>query len=170
MDHDSKHQEPTQDGMRMPQDMKMSKSSYGIFLANLLASAVAMYFVMYTMIDSADELYNNINNVYMTLMMVSVMAVLMLIMMKSMFADNRLNLVLYIGFALLFAAGFAGMRTQALVGDRQFLRAMIPHHSGAVLMCQRATIRDPEIIALCSGIIASQKQEIAQMKGILSRK
>ena len=151
--------------------MDMSKSStYGMFALNLAASAVIMYFVMYTMINSTSELYNNINNVYMTMMMVASMAILMLWMMKSMFPDRKLNLLLYIGFAVLFAIGFGGMRTQALVGDRQFLRAMIPHHSGAVLMCQRSKIQDPEILSLCSGIVASQKQEIGQMKAILDRK
>ena len=151
--------------------MDMSKSStYGMFALNLAASAVIMYFVMYTMINSTSELYNNINNVYMTMMMGASMAILMLWMMKSMFPDPKLNLLLYVGFAVLFAIGFGGMRTQALVGDRQFLRAMIPHHSGAVLMCQRSKIQDPEILSLCSGIVASQKQEIGQMKAILNRK
>lgn len=151
--------------------MDMAKSStYGIFFLNLAASAVVMYFVMYTMINSIDELYNNINNVYMTMMMVASMAILMLWMMKSMFPDRKINLLLYIGFAVLFAVGFGGMRTQALVGDRQFLRAMIPHHSGAVLMCQRSKVHDPEILSLCTGIVASQKQEIGQMKAILSHK
>lgn len=62
------------------------------------------------------------------------------------------------------------MRAQALIGDRQFLRAMIPRHSGAVLMRQRSDIRDPEIVTLCAGIVGSRKQEIAQMKAILARK
>ena len=151
--------------------MDMSRSStYGMFFLNLAASAIIMYFVMYTMINSTDELYNNLNNVYMTMMMVASMAILMLWMMKSMFPDRKLNLLLYIGFAAFFALGFGGMQTQALVGDRQFLRAMIPHHSGAVLMCQRSKIQDPEILSLCTGIVASQKQEIGQMKSILSRK
>ena len=150
--------------------MDMSKSAYWTFAANLALSAVVMYFVMYTMIDSTADLYNNLNNVYMTAMMVSTMAILMLWMMSSMFADRRLNFILYVAFAAAFILALAGMRTQALVGDRQFLRAMIPHHSGAVLMCQRSAIRDPEILALCAGIIGSQKQEIAQMKAILTRK
>ena len=149
--------------------MTMSSSHYLMFAANLAVSGVIMYFVMYTMIYSTGELYNNLNNLYMTLMMVSSMAILMLLMMSSMFANRRLNTILCIAFALAFALSLWGMRAQAAVGDRQFLRAMIPHHSGAVLMCKRAKIEDPEIIALCGGIIASQTQEIAQMKALLAK-
>lgn len=61
------------------------------------------------------------------------------------------------------------MRTQGLVGDRQFLRSMIPHHSGAILMCEQASIWDPELKLLCGNIITSQKQEIDQMKAMLAR-
>jgi uncharacterized protein (DUF305 family) len=61
------------------------------------------------------------------------------------------------------------MRTQAFVGNEQFLRAMLPHHSGATLMCQNASITDPEIKTLCEGIIKSQADEITQMEEILKR-
>lgn len=105
----------------------------------------------------------------MTLMMVTPMGALMLLMMGSMYPNRRLNLVLHAVFAAVFVLGFAAMRNQAAVGDVQFLRSMIPHHSGAVLMCRESEIRDPEIIALCEGIIESQKQEIDQMKRILAR-
>jgi len=66
----------------------------------------------------------------------------------------------------------AGVRfpPQLLIGDTQFLRSMIPHHSGAILMCERGKISDPEINTLCGQIIQSQKQEIDQMKQILTRK
>ncbi len=154
--------------MAMGRDMKMSP--YSMFALNLGLSAIVMYFVMYTMIDSTAELYNNLNNVYMTEMMVMAMAIIMLWLMPSMFPDKRFNLILYATFGIVFVLAFAGMRTQALVGDRQFLRAMIPHHSGAVLMCERSTIRDPEIVALCGEIVSGQKREIAQMKAILARK
>ncbi len=157
----------TNDKMAMNRDM--GKSPYLMFAANLLASGLVMYFVMYTMIDRSADLYNNINNVYMTAMMVCAMAILMIAMMGSMFTDKRLNLILYSGFGLLFALAFAGMRMQALVGDSQFLRAMIPHHSGAVLMCERASLSDPEVKRLCGTIESSQTSQIDQMKAILKR-
>ena len=156
--------------MAMGKDMNMSKSPYPMFALNLGLSAIIMYFVMYTMIDSRAELYNNLNNVYMTAMMVMSMAIIMLWLMPSMFPNKRINLILYAAFAIAFVLAFAGMRTQALIGDRQFLRSMIPHHSGAILMCQRSNIHDPEIVALCGEIVSGQKHEIAQMKAILARK
>jgi uncharacterized protein (DUF305 family) len=61
------------------------------------------------------------------------------------------------------------MRTQAAVGDRQFLRSMIPHHSGAILMCEQASLTDPEITALCRDIVESQRAEIAKMQALLAR-
>lgn len=149
--------------------MEEMKSHYGMLGINLGLSAVVMYLVMFTMIDGTAEFYNNVNNVYMTAMMVSPMALLMLLMMGSMYPNRRLNLALYAAFGAVFILSFWAMRTQALVGDAQFLRSMIPHHSGAVLMCREASIRDPEIVALCGQIEQSQKAEITQMKAILKR-
>ena len=147
----------------------MMKSHYGMLGLNLGLSAIIMYLVMFTMIDGTADFYNNIGNVYMTAMMVAPMAILMLLMMGSMYSNRRLNLALQMGFGAVFILSFWAMRTQALVGDEQFLRAMIPHHSGAVLMCREASISDPEIAALCGQIITSQKEEIAQMKRLLER-
>ena len=149
---------------------RMMRLHYWMLALNLLVSAVIMYFVMFTMIWSAGDLFNNLNTFYMALMMVTPMGVLMLLMMRMMYRNARLNAVLYGAFALIFALSFYGMREQSLVGDRQFLRSMIPHHSGALLMCRRASIEDPEIRSLCAGIIESQTGEIEQMKGILARK
>jgi uncharacterized protein (DUF305 family) len=70
---------------------------------------------------------------------------------------------------VVFAGAFTLIRTQTTIGDTAFLRSMIPHHSGAILMCREASIRDPEIKALCGQIIRSQAQEIDQMKAILAR-
>jgi uncharacterized protein (DUF305 family) len=102
-------------------------------------------------------------------MMVAPMALVMLMAMRSMFPSRRMNLVIVAGAALVFAASFAAMRSQAAVGDEQFLRSMIPHHSGAILMCEEAPLTEPEIIALCDQIIRSQRDEIAQMQAILAR-
>ena len=132
-DHDSHGAAAT----AMP--MKMAKSPYLMFAANLIGSGIVMYFVMYTMIDSTAELYNNLNNVYMTLMMVTSMALFMLWMMPAMFPDRRTNLILNLVFAATFVLALFAMRTQALVGNDQFLRAMIPHHSGAILMCEKSS-------------------------------
>lgn len=150
-------------------DGEQLHGSYKELMVELAIDFVIMYLVMYTMIATLKDFYLNINNVYMTLMMVAPMAVVMLVAMRSMFPSQRMNLVVGVGALLVFAASFVAMRTQGAVGDEQFLRSMIPHHSGAILMCEQAEITDREISALCDQIIESQKQEIAQMKAMLER-
>ena len=144
-------------------------SHYRMLALNLAVSAVIMYLVMFAMIDTLGEFYNNLNMLYMTMMMLAPMGALMLLMMGSMYGNRRLNLVLYAVFAALFVLGTVGTRAQAGIGNVQFLRSMIPHHSGAILMCREASISDPEIIALCGNIQRSQRAEIDQMKRILER-
>jgi uncharacterized protein (DUF305 family) len=106
---------------------------------------------------------------YMTLMMVAPMVVLMILAMRHMFPSRAANNALLVGAVVVFLGSFALIRTQTTIGDTAFLRSMIPHHSGAILMCREASIRDPEIKALCDGIIRSQAQEIDQMRAILAR-
>jgi uncharacterized protein (DUF305 family) len=142
---------------------------YRMLALNLGASFVVMYLVMFAMIDGFSDFYNNLNTFYMALAMVAPMASLMLLTMGAMYPNRRLNLLLHGGFALVFVLALLATRTQAAIGDRQFLRSMIPHHSGAILMCREAPISDPEIIALCARIERSQREEIDQMKRIMAR-
>lgn len=148
---------------------EMTKGSYWRFGLELVIDFVIMYLVMYTMIATLEHFYLNLNNVYMTLMMVAPMAVIMLISMRSMFPSRQANWTIAIAAVVVFGISFWGMRTQAAVGDAEFVRSMIPHHSGAVLMCQEASLTDPELIALCEGIVAGQQSEIEQMQAILQR-
>ena len=148
---------------------EMMRSHYSMLALNLAISLVIMYVVMFAMIYSLGEFIQNINFFYMALMMWAPMGSLMLITMGSMYGNKRLNIVLHGTFGLIFILSFVGIREQGLVGDSQFLRSMIPHHSGAILMCEKAAIRDPKIKQLCGGIISSQKAEIAQMKAMLRR-
>ncbi len=142
---------------------------YLSFSLELALDFLIMYFVMYTMINTIEDLYININNVYMTLMMITPMAILMLITMRNMFPNRGINFVIIAFSMLVFVVSFYGMRTQLVVGNEQFLRSMIPHHSGAVLMCEQATITDPEIVKLCSQIVPAQREEIAQMRALLDK-
>ena len=144
-------------------------SHYGKLALNLLISIIIMYLVMFAMINSISDFYNNINMLYMVIMMVAPMAVLMVLMMGSMYTNRRLNIAIYAGFTALFVLAFLGIRYQAPVGNAQFVRSMIPHHSGAILMCREASITDAELRALCGEIISSQSREIDQMEGILAR-
>lgn len=147
----------------------MTKGSYRSFGIELAIDFVIMYLVMYTMIATIDHFYVNLNNVYMTLMMLTPMALIMVIAMRSMFPSRRTNWIIGLVAAAVFVGSFIGMRVQAGVTDAEFLRSMIPHHSGAILMCREAQLTDPEIVTLCGQIVESQQQEIDQMKAILDR-
>ena len=157
-------------GERGEMTQEMVRHHYLMLGLNLLLSLIIMYVAMFAMIWSWGEFVQNINFFYMALAMWAPMAAVMLLTMRPMYPNKKLNGLLYLGFAAVFVLSMIGIREQALVGDRQFLRSMIPHHSGAVLMCQKAKIADPEIRSLCKGIISSQTSEIDQMKAILERK
>lgn len=128
-----------------------------------------MYAIMFSMVYSWREIFQNLNTLYMAGMMVAPMIVLMPLLMKKMYRDKRLNAAVYASGALLFLVFLLFMRNQAFIGDKQFLKSMIPHHSGAVLMCEKGNLVDPEVKNLCSQIIRSQKNEIERMKSILDR-
>lgn len=144
------------------------QGSYRSLAFQTLISGVIMYVVMFVMIDRIDSFYNNLNMFYMTLMMVAPMVVLMILAMRDMFPSKALNAALLVGSVAIFFGSFALIRTQTTIGDTAFLRSMIPHHSGAILMCEQASLRDPELVSLCGEIIKSQREEIAQMKAMLA--
>jgi len=158
--------QPEDDGAMSQQ---MMRHHYMMLALNLGISLVIMYVAMFAMIWSWGEFLQNINFFYMALVMWAPMAIVMLVTMRSMYRNAKLNGLLYLAFGLVFLLSLIAIRDQSLVGNRQFLRSMIPHHSGAILMCQEASISDPEIKQLCQEIIASQKAEIDQMKAILAR-
>ena len=145
------------------------RSPYTMLGLNLAVSLAIMYVGMFAMIYSLGEFIQNINFLYMALLMWAPMSSLMLLTMGSMYANKRLNIVLHAAFALVFILSFVGIREQSLVGNSQFLRSMIPHHSGAILMCEKASLSNPQIKRLCGGIIEGQKAEIAEMKALLAR-
>ena len=145
------------------------KPAYRSLALQTIVSGVIMYLVMFVMIDRLSSFYNNLNMLYMTLMMVSPMVVLMIVAMPGMFPSKRLNTFLLLGSAVAFFGSFGLIRTQTTIGDTAFLRSMIPHHSGAILMCREAKVRDPEIVRLCQSIVRSQSAEIAQMEAMLRR-
>ena len=162
---DAQHDDPTMSA-------KEGRRHYAMLALNLAVSLAIMYFAMFTMIFSWAEFIQNINFFYMALVMWAPMAIVMLLTMKSMYMNTKLNLALHAVFAAIFLLSLIGIRAQGLVGDRQFVKSMIPHHSGALLMCKDASLKDPELRELCygpGGIIESQDREIKQMKAILDR-
>jgi uncharacterized protein (DUF305 family) len=146
-----------------------SRRTYALFAVNMVLSLAAMYVVMFSMIDGWRDFRNNINMLYMALTMVAPMGILMLATMGSMYGNRRANLVLYIGLGALFIGAFAATRFQAGVDDRQFMASMIPHHSGAILMCREAQLSDAELLSLCREIEVAQRKEIDQMNAIGAR-
>lgn len=142
---------------------------YLAFAVNMALSLAAMYLVMFAMIDGWRDFYNNLNTFYMALAMVAPMGILMLATMGGMYRRKRLNLALHAGFVLLFVVAFAATRMQGLIDDRQFIRSMIPHHSGAILMCREARLADPELVDLCGAIVEAQRSEIERMEAIVAR-
>ena len=151
---------------------KTMSRHYLIFGLNMILSTPIMYLVMFEMIWSGGEFVQNVNFLYMALTMAMPMGMLMLLMMGSMYPNKRLNLLLHGVMALMFVLAVAAVRGQWGVADRQFVRSMIPHHSGAILMCNEAKLRDAELRELCygsQGIVVSQEREVAQMKQILER-
>ena len=144
-------------------------TGYRKLLIAVSINAVIMYFVTYAMIATIDHFHFNLNRVYMALMMTAPMVIVMLIVMRDMYTESALNLLIMAIAAGLFVFVFWLARTQTSIGDGQFLRSMIPHHSSAILMCKEAPIRDPDIIELCQQIIRSQRDEIAQIEEMLSR-
>ena len=132
-------------------------------------SFAAMYILMYSMVDAFSNVYNSVNQFYMAGLMAAPMMAIELLVMGGMYRDKRLNAILLAVSIVATVAFFMGIRRQVAVSDAQFLRSMIPHHAGAILMCQEASITDNAIQELCRNIISSQRQEIDQMKGLLSR-
>lgn len=132
-------------------------------------NTVLMYLITYVNLAQLSHFENNINRVYMALLMAAPMVIVMLLVMRAMFPNVKMNLGLHVGAAVAILLLVTLIRTQTPVGNGQFLRSMIPHHSSAILMCEQSAITDPEIIELCGEIVQAQKEEIAQMKDILSR-
>lgn len=145
------------------------EGSYKKLAVTIAINSVVMFLLTYVMLDSWDHFLLNINKVYMALMMVAPMVVLMLLVMGSMYKNKQLNYVLIVVFLALFVGVFWLARTQTPVGNEQFLRSMIPHHSSAILMCEESAITDPEILSMCDEIVSTQREEIAQMEDILAR-
>jgi hypothetical protein len=149
--------------------MPHQRHAYALLALNLVLSFIAMYFAMFAMIDTLADFRHNLNTGYMALLMLAPMAVLMLLTMGGMYSNRRLNIALYAGFAVAFVAALYATRTQALIGDEQFIASMIPHHSGAILMCREAQIEDAELQTLCAQITEGQRREIEQMERIQDR-
>lgn len=157
---DVKHAEP---GMAHPHGTK----PYILLMVSLAVSFVAMYLIMFSMADRLANVYFNLSNVYMTGLMAGSMLPIMLATMPEMFKNRKLTVALWVGTVVVLALCWVLLRAEAGVGDRQFLRAMIPHHAAAIQMAKESSISDPRVKKLTEAIISSQEREIAEMKAML---
>ncbi|MFD1095584.1 DUF305 domain-containing protein [Salegentibacter chungangensis] len=143
--------------------------NYGKFFLMLLLSFIAMYITMYLNTYEFDHVYFSLTRFYMTCLGISAMAVIMLSLMLGMYRNKKKNLAIYLGSLLLFTSAVYLVRAQKPIGDVLYMKAMIPHHSIAIMTSKRADIKDPEAQKLAKEIIEAQKREIAQMKKIIYR-
>ncbi|MGR4864655.1 DUF305 domain-containing protein [Caulobacter sp. LARHSG274] len=144
--------------------------AYGRLAVMIGLSFLCMYVLMYAMVDRLGNVHPNLNQAYMAGLMTAPMAVLELLLMGMMYPRRGWNLAILLASIVIGVACFVAIRQQFLIGDREFLRSMIPHHSGAILMCGKAPITDPELKTLCASIIRGQQDEINQMDAMLRRR
>ncbi len=147
----------------------MEKKHYGILALMVGVHFIAMYAIMYAMVDSFDHVFPNINNFYMAGMMTAPMLLMEVVLMKEMYQKKAWNWIIGGSAVAILVLFWIFTRQQTAVGDSEFLRSMIPHHSGAILMCEEAAIERADIRELCDSIVKAQKEEIAQMQAILEK-
>lgn len=146
--------------------MKNNYAKFGLMMAS---SFVFMYLAMFFNVAQLDHVYLSPTRVFMALYMVGPMAIMMLLFMLGMYTNKKLNAIIISLALLVTGASVYLLRTQTTINDTQYMKAMIPHHSIAILVSEQATFEDPETAELAKEIIAAQKREIAQMKKIIER-
>lgn len=147
----------------------MNSHTYGKLAVTLIISFVIMYLVMFLNMDKIEDYHTSITRIYMTFLMISPMAILMILRMKMMYKNRKINVAIIISSVVIFVFSLIGLRTQTPVGDIQYMKAMIPHHSSAIMTSKNANIKDAEVRKLADSIIKSQEKEINQMNKILKR-
>lgn len=141
---------------------------YKTLIINLVLSFFIMYLVMFLNIADIKHFYFSVSRTYMTLLMVFPMAILMILTMRHMYTDKRKNTNIVVASILGFILALFGLRNQIFVNDAQYMKAMIPHHSSAIMVSESNTFDDSELIQLAKDIIKAQKEEIELMKKLLN--
>jgi hypothetical protein len=147
-------------------DMKHSgiRSMYLNLAIMAVLSFISMFAFMYMMVDSFGNVYPNLNQFYMAGLMTAPMIVIEIFVMWSMYNNKKANLAIATVSIVLLVLFALFIRKQTAISDKEFLRSMIPHHGGAVLMCDNPNLQDVEIKGICRGITSSQQAEIDWMK------
>lgn len=142
-------------------------SKYMRFGAMIATSTIVMFGLMYLNVYSFDHAYFSETRAWMALVMGATMAVIMLAFMLGMYSNTKANLAIFIGGVVVFAGALYLVRSQDTVEDVAWMKAMIPHHSIAILTSERAKISDPRVKALADQIISSQRKEIDEMRTLI---
>ena len=142
--------------------------SYARFGAMIAASIVVMFGLMYLNTYALDHVWFSQTRMWMAVVMGSAMAVIMLGFMLDMYKSRRANVAIFSAAVLAFAAALWLVRSQETVDEVSYMKAMIPHHSIAIMTSERAHIRDPRVRKLADGIIEAQVREIAEMKQLIA--
>ncbi len=143
--------------------------SYGRFAAMIATSTIVMFGLMYLNTYVIDHVEFSQTRLWMALVMGAAMALIMLGFMSGMYKNRAANLGIAAGSVAVFALSLWLVRSQETVGDVAYMKAMIPHHSIAIMTSKRAHIKDPEVRKLADGIIDAQVREIAEMKRYIAR-
>ena len=147
-----------------------NKGKYRTFFMMLACSFVAMYITMYLNTYELDHVWFSLTRFYMVCLGIAAMAVIMWFFMRKMYTDKKKNMAILFGSLVLFLGALFLVRDQkSTVGDVLWMKAMIPHHSIAILTSERADIKDPEVKKLAEEIIKAQRREIAEMKKMIER-
>jgi len=146
------------------------KGNYTKFILMLAASFIAMYITMYLNTYSIDHVYFSLTRFYMSCLGIAAMAVIMWFFMRKMYQNKKKNIAILLGSLVLFVSALGLVRAQSpIIGDILWMKAMIPHHSIAILTSERADIKDPEVRKLADDIIKAQRKEIGEMKEMIKR-
>ncbi|MDY7096138.1 MAG: DUF305 domain-containing protein [Acidobacteriota bacterium] len=139
-------------------------TKFGVMIAT---STAAMLFLMYLNTYEMSHVFFSETRFYMAFVMGAAMAVIMLTFMLNMYTNRKANLAIYVASVLVFCGALWLVRSQETVDDVSWMKAMIPHHSIAILTSERAHISDPRVRELADGIIETQKKEIAEMEALI---
>jgi uncharacterized protein (DUF305 family) len=146
---------------------RVMKKQYVRFFVMIATSTIIMFGMMYLNVFKLDHIYFSQTRVYMALMMGAVMAIIMLLFMWKMYQNKKANVAILLGSVVVFGLSLGAVRTQANIQDEAWLKAMIPHHSIAILTSNKAQLKDPRVKELAEKIIQAQETEIEEMKQLI---
>ncbi|AEQ52194.1 DUF305 domain-containing protein [Pelagibacterium halotolerans] len=143
-------------------------NGYARFFAMIVTSTLVMFGLMYLNTYALDHIFFSETRAYMALLMGATMAVVMLSFMLGMYRNTALNIGIYFVAITVFAGSLYLVRSQATVDEVSWMRAMIPHHSIAILTSENANLSDPRVLDLANRIIEAQRSEIDEMKALIA--